>query len=113
MIMDYQPIVVMGVGLLLGSVIRVRWLSSHLALVVACRLWRRRNRTNLVSCVDTTSSMQGVTGFGSSIALLSVWVLSRAVGIRTSESFAVSSYCTPACSFYGGCGMCAEESCYH
>lgn len=44
--MDYEPLAVMGVGLLLGSVIR------------------------------------GVTGFGSSIALLSVWVLSRAVGIR-------------------------------
>ncbi|KAL0046717.1 hypothetical protein WJX82_008191 [Trebouxia sp. C0006] len=46
--MDYQPVLVMGVGLLLGSVIR------------------------------------GVTGFGSSIALLSIWVISRAVGIRTS-----------------------------
>ncbi|DBA80600.1 TPA: hypothetical protein ACH3X1_007859 [Trebouxia sp. C0004] len=46
--MDYQPVLVMGVGLLLGSVIR------------------------------------GVTGFGSSIALLSTWVISRAVGIRTS-----------------------------
>lgn len=29
--------------------------------------------------------MQGVTGFGSSIALLSTWVISRAVGIRTSK----------------------------
>lgn len=46
--MDYQPVLVMGIGLLLGSVIR------------------------------------GVTGFGSSIALLSTWVISRAVGIRTS-----------------------------
>ena len=30
--------------------------------------------------------LQGVTGFGSSIALLSVWVLSRAVGIRACEA---------------------------
>ncbi len=29
--------------------------------------------------------VQGVTGFGSSIALLSTWVISRAVGIRTSK----------------------------
>ena len=29
--------------------------------------------------------LQGVTGFGSSIALLSTWVISRAVGIRTSK----------------------------
>lgn len=29
--------------------------------------------------------LQGVTGFGSSIALLSTWVVSRAIGIRACE----------------------------
>lgn len=30
--------------------------------------------------------LQGVTGFGSSIALLSTWVISRAIGVRACES---------------------------
>ena len=30
--------------------------------------------------------LQGVTGFGSSIALLSTWVVSRAIGVRACES---------------------------
>ena len=45
-----------------------------------------------IHCADLLSRwpnpvllLQGVTGFGSSIALLSTWVVSRAVGIRACE----------------------------
>lgn len=35
--------------------------------------------------LDSALLLQGVTGFGSSIALLSTWVVSRAIGIRACE----------------------------
>ena len=43
-------------------------------------------------CYLLFRQMQGVTGFGSSIALLAVWVLSRAVGIRACKQHLLQSY---------------------